>query len=167
MVTSEAKRNAIKHLHESFGQSLRRLCVLISLNRSSWYYQPKPDENGPIIQRLREIAEERTRWGYRRLHYLLRREGFLIYHKRTERLYGEEGLMVRFKRRRKRAASPRVAPPKPERSNECWAMDFMSDNLYNGRRFRVLNVLDSYSRDFLGFEVDTSINGNRVCSVLE
>ena len=75
--------------------------------------------------------------------------------------------MFRVKRRRKTAADTRVAPPKPERRNQYWAMDFMSDDLYNGRRFRVLNVLDSYRRDYLGFEVDTSINGNRVCSVLE
>ncbi len=75
--------------------------------------------------------------------------------------------MLRVKRRKKRASESRVTPPTPERRNHCWAMDFMSDNLYNGPRFRVLNVLDSYSRDYLGFEVDTSINGKRVCSVLD
>jgi len=167
VVTPEAKRNAVKHLHDTFGQSLRKLCILIGLNRSSWYYEPQPDSNEPIRKRLRELADERKRWGYRRLHYLLRREGFQINHKRTERLYREENLMLRVRRRRKMASESRVAPPPPERKNHCWAMDFMSDNLYNGRRFRVLNVLDSYSRDYLGFEVDTSINGKRVCSVLE
>ena len=166
-MTPEAKRKAITHLQESFGQSLRKLCVLIGLNRSSWYYQPQPDKNEPIRKRLRELADERKRWGYRRLHYLLLREGFTINHKRTERLYREENLMLRVRRRKKVASESRVAPPKPDRRNHCWAMDFMSDNLYNGRRFRVLNVLDSYSRDYLGYEVDTSINGKRVCSVLE
>lgn len=167
MVTPEVKRDVVKHLHEHFGQSYRKLCILVGLSRSSWHYQPQPDTNGPIRQRLRELADERKRWGYRRLHYLLRREGFLINHKRTERLYREENLMIRIKRRRKIAANTRVAPPKLERRNQCWAMDFMSDNLYNGRRFRVLNVLDSYSRDYLGFEVNTSINGTRVCAVLD
>ena len=167
MVTPEAKRNAVRHLHEHFGRSFRKLCILVGLSRTSWHYQPKPDTNEPIRKRLKEMADERKRWGYRRLHYLLRREGFQINHKRTERLYREENLMLRVKRRKKTAADTRVAPPKPERRNQCWAMDFMSDNLYNGRRFRVLNVLDSYSRDYVGFEVDTSINGNRVCGVLE
>ena len=167
MVTPEAKRNAVRYLHESFGQSLRKLCILLGLSRASWNYKPKPDENEPIRKRLRELADERKRWGYRRLHYLLRREGFLINHKRTERLYRDENLMLRVKRRRKTAADTRVTPPKPEHRNQCWAMDFMSDNLYNGRRFRGLNVLDSYNRDYLGFEVNTSINGNRVCHVLE
>jgi len=91
----------------------------------------------------------------------------MINHKRTERLYREENLMLRVRRRKKMASESRVAPPTPERRNHCWAVDFMSDNLYNGRPFRVLNVLDSYSRDYLGYEVDTSINGQRVCSVLE
>jgi len=167
VVTPEAKRNAIKHLQESFGQSLRKLCILIGLNRSSWHYKSKPDRNAHIRERLRELANERKRWGYRRLHYLLRREGILINHKRTERLYREENLMLRVKRRRKVASETRVAPPAPERRNQCWAMDFMSDNLHHGRRFRVLNVVDSYSRDFLGFEVDTSITGKRVCGVLD
>jgi putative transposase len=167
MVTPEAKRNAVMQMRESFGQSLRRLCALVGLNRSSWHYKPKPDTNEPIRKRLRELADERKRWGYRRLHYLLRREGILINHKRTERLYREEHLMLRVKRRRKTTAESRVAPPPPERRNQCWAMDFMSDNLNNGRRFRVLNVVDSYSRDFLGFEADTSITGKRVCGVLD
>jgi len=167
MVTPEAKRNAVRYLHESFGQSLRKICVLLGLSCASWHYKPKPYTKDLISKRLRELADERKRWGYRRLHYLLQREGFQINHKRTERLYREENLMLRVKRRRKMAADTRVAPPKPERRNQCWAMDFMSDNLYNGRRFRVLNVLDSYSKDYLGFEVDTSINGNRVCNVLE
>lgn len=98
MVTPEAKRNAVKHLHDTFGQSLRKLCILIGLNRSSWYYEPQPDSNEPIRKRLRELADERKRWGYRRLHYLLRREGFQINHKRTERLYREENLMPRVRK---------------------------------------------------------------------
>lgn len=87
MVMPEAKRKAIEHLHESFGRSIRKLCILVSMNRSSWQYKPKSDANEPIRKRLRELADERKRWFYRRLHYLLRREGFLISHKRTERLY--------------------------------------------------------------------------------
>ena len=125
MVTPEVKRNAIRHLHEHFGRSLRKLCILVGLSRTSWHYEPKPDTNEPIRNRLKEMADERKRWGYRRLHYLLRREGFQINHKRTERLYREENLMLRrVTRRRKTAADTRVAPPKSERRNQCWAMDF-------------------------------------------
>jgi putative transposase len=137
--------------------------MLIGLSRTSWHDKPKPDTHEPIRQRLRELADEQKRWGYQRLHYLLRREGILINHRRTERLYREEHLMIRVKRRKKSAADILVAPPKPECRNQCWAMDLMSDKHYNGRRFGVLNVLDSYSRDYLGFEVDTSINGKQVC----
>ena len=129
VVTPEAKRKAIEHLQKSFGQSLRKLCVLIGLNRSSWYYQPQPDKNELIRKRLWELADERKRWGYRRLHYLLFREGFTINHKRTERLYREENLMLRVRRRKKMASESRVDHPTPERRNHCWAMDFMSDNL--------------------------------------
>jgi len=106
---------------------LRKLCVLLDLRRSSWDYKPKPDANEPIRKRLYELADERKRWGYRRLHYLLRREGFKINHKRPRRLYREIYLMLRVKRRRKMAVDTRFAPPKPERRNQCWSMDFMSD----------------------------------------
>ena len=91
-----------------------------------------------------------------------------INHKRTERLYREKNLMLYgVKRRRKMASESRVAPPTPEYRNQRWALDFMNDNLCNGRRFRILNVMDSYSLDFPGFEVDTSITGKRLCGVLD
>jgi hypothetical protein len=86
VVTPEAKRNTVRYLQESFGQSLRKLFVLLGLSRASWHYKPKVDVNESIRKRLRELADERKRWGYRRLYYLLRREGYLINHKRTERL---------------------------------------------------------------------------------
>jgi len=96
------------HAQESFGQSLRRLCMLIGVSRSSWYFQAQLDKNDPIRKRLRELADGRKRWGYRRLHYLLLREGFTINHKRTERLYREENLMLRVRRRKK------IAEPLPK-----------------------------------------------------
>ena len=146
---------------------MRKLCALVGLHRSSWYYEAKPDKNEPVRERLKELADEHKRWGYRRLHWQLLREGFAINHKRTERIYREENLMLRVKRRRKMAAESRVKPAAPTSRNQIWAMDFVSDNLYHGRKFRILNVMDSYSRDFLGFEANTSIPGERVCSVLD
>ena len=119
-----------------------------------------------LRQRLRELAIERVRWGYRRLHILLRREGVKANHKRVYRLYREEGLAVR-RRKRKRVAVARQPMVTPTRLNECWAMDFMSDSLASGRRYRVLNVVDALSRESLASEVDTSLPAVRVIQALE
>ena len=123
MVTPEAKRMAVKHLQERFGQSRRRICGLVGLSTSTWHYKTKPNENPLIRQRLRDIAGERRRWGYRQMHEILRREGIIINHKRTERLYREEGLQLQIRRRKKTAATLRVPLPYPEQVNHHWAMD--------------------------------------------
>jgi putative transposase len=119
-----------------------------------------------LRQRLRELAVERVRWGYRRLHVLLLREGVVVNHKRVYRLYREEGLAVR-RRKRKRVAVARQPMTVPSQLNECWGMDFMSDALINGRRLRVLNVVDELSREGLASEVDTSLPAKRVTRVLD
>jgi putative transposase len=116
--------------------------------------------------RLHELALERVRWGYRRLHLLLRREGQRVNVKRVYRLYREEGLAVR-RRKRKRVAVARAPQPAPRRLNERWTMDFMSDVLVGGRRYRILNVLESLSREALASEVDTSLPAARVIQSLE
>jgi putative transposase len=166
-VTPEDKSETVEQLRESFGRSMRKLCQLVGLNRSSWYYEPNPDNDEPVRERLKELADEHKRWGYRRLHWQLRQEGYAINHKRTERIYREENLMLRVKKRRKMASESRVTAAAPTCRNERWAMEFMNDNLYHGRKFRILNVMDSYSRDYLGFEANTSIPGKKVCSVLD
>jgi putative transposase len=112
------------------------------------------------------LAGERVRWGYRRLHVLLRREGQKVNIKRVYRLYREEGLAVR-RRKRKRVAVARAPQPAPTRLNERWAMDFMSDVLVGGRRYRIFNVLERLSREALASEVDTSLPALRVIRVLE
>ena len=119
MVTPEAKRQAVRHLQERFGQSQRRLCRLVGLALSSWHYKPQPDRNGPVRQRLRELAGERRRWGYRQMHEVLRREGIHINHKRTERLYREEGLQLKTRKRKKSAATLRVPLPYPEKKTSA------------------------------------------------
>ena len=134
---------------------------------SSWRYEAKPDDNEQIRARLRDLAAERRRWGYRQMHEILRREGIPINHKRTERLYREERLQIKTRRRKKTAAQLRVPMPYPEGMNQRWAMDFMSDNLADGRRFRLLNVLDVFTKESLAMVVDTSINGKRVSQVLD
>ena len=116
---------------------------------------------------MRELAEQRRRFGYRRLHVLLEREGLVVNHKRTERLYREEGLQLRRRRHKKRAACIRVPMPQPIRPNQHWSMDFVTDSLWQGRRFRVLTIVDDFSRECLATVVDSSINGLRVSQVLE
>jgi putative transposase len=114
---------------------------------------------------LRALAQERVRWGYRRLHVLLRREGLTVNRKCVYRLYRDEGLAVR-RRKRKRVAVARQPMPTPSRLNECWAMDFMSDALATGRRFRILNVVDVLSREALASEVDSGLSARRVINTL-
>jgi putative transposase len=116
--------------------------------------------------RLRDLAAARVRYGYRRLHVLLRREGWRINHKRVYRLYRLEGLGLRLKQRRKRISTVRVVPPQATRPNERWAMDFMTDQLYDGRRFRLLTVVDTVTRECPAIEVDRSLTGQRVVTVL-
>jgi putative transposase len=113
------------------------------------------------------LAGKRKRFGSPRLHILLKREGLVINHKRTERIYREEGLSLRHKRRRKGAAGIRVMMPTPQKPNERWSMDFVTDSIVTGRRFRALAIIDDYSRECPAIEVDTSLGGARVVSVLE
>lgn len=121
-------------------------------------------------ERLRALAAERPRWGYRRLHILLNREvGSLhpINHKRIQRLYRLEGLTIRRRPRKRVARMPRGTPLQMWRRGEAWAIDFMQDVLADGRRFRTLNVLDIVTRECLAIEVDTSLPGQRVVRLLE
>jgi putative transposase len=161
------KRSAVSHIRESLGLSERRSCRLVDISSSVLRYQPKPGNDDAVRQRLRELAEQRKRFGSPRLHILLKREGLVVNHKRTERLYREEGLMLRKKRRRKGAAGARVVMPFPQRTNERWSMDFVTDSIVTGQRFRALAIVDDYSRECPAIEVDTSLGGRRVVGVLE
>jgi putative transposase len=167
VVTPAARRNIVMHLKEVFQFSERRACIIVGLCRNSFRYQAKPKNDDEIRSRLRELAQQRRKFGAPMLHTLLRREGHLINHKRTERIYREEGLSLRMKKRKKRISHLRVVLDKPERVNQHWSMDFVSDNLYNGRRFRVLTVVDNFSRECPVLEVDHSLPGQRVTRVLE
>jgi putative transposase len=141
--------------------------LLVNISTSVYRYQPKEDNDVALRQRLRELAGQRKRFGSPRLHIMLKREGLVINHKRTERIYREEGLSLRRKRRRKGAAGTRLVMPTPQKPNERWSMDFVTDSTITGRRFRALAIIDDYSRECPTIEVDTSIGGSRVVSVLE
>jgi len=153
-------------VRECFGLSQRRACSLIGLSRNTLRYPRRFDRDEEIRSRLRELAEKRRRFGYRRLHVLLRREGLVVNHKRTERIYREERLSLRIRRRRRLASQGRVELGRPERVNEQWAMDFLQDTLRDGRRLRILPILDIYSRECLRIEVDTSVGGRRIAAIL-
>jgi putative transposase len=140
--------------------------MLVNISASVYRYKPKLDADNALRQRMRELAAQRKRFGSPRLHLLLKRDGLVINHKRTERIYKEEGLALRRKRRRKGAAGTRVILPSPTKTNERWSMDFVTDSLVTGRRFRALVIVDDFTRECPAIEVDTSLGGHRVVDVL-
>lgn len=149
------------------GIATRRACGLLGLQRSTFYRKSTRRDDRHLRQRLRELALARPRYGYRRLHVLLRREGWEINVKRVYRLYRLEGLAVPQKRKKKFVARLRVAPKAPLKSNERWSMDFVSEKLSNGRRFRVLTVVDCYSRECLALHADRALTAQAVTAVLD
>ncbi len=160
------KKEIANELQKEFKLSERRVCRLLSINRTFKRYVPaKNEENEVITKRLGELAVRWKRFGYKRLHVLLRREGFKINHKRTYRLYKEAGLTLR-KRKKKSPSEKRGKPELAASPNSRWSFDFVSDATANGRRIKVLTVIDEVTRECLALEVDTSITGQRVASVL-
>ena len=166
MVTPAARREAVAHLRTSLGVSERRACGIIGADRTSIRYRSRRGDDTALRVRLRELAQQRRRFGYRRLHILLLRDGVTINRKRTQRLYTEEGLTVRKRKSRRRAVGARAPLPVVARANERWSLDFVHDQLVGGRRFRVLNVMDDVTRECLAAVVDTSISGRRVAREL-
>lgn len=154
-------------IRQAQGLSERRACELVGIQRSSYRYGARRPEPAGLRGRLRALARERRRFGYRRLTVLLRREGWPVNHKRVYRLYGQEGLQVRRRKRKRIGAAERQLFTIPTRPNQRWSMDFVSDALADGRKFRSLNIVDDYNRECLAAEVDTSITGTRVVRVLE
>ncbi len=144
------------------------------MHRGSWRYRPRERDDAALRTRLRELAGERPRFGYRRLHIFLRRERtesgeprWRANHKRVYRLYREEGLAMRQRKRKRFRAAARVPLALPKAANEVWTMDYTHDELAGGRKFRTLNLMDGYTREALAIEVDTSLPGLRVVRVLE
>ena len=150
------------------GLSERRACRLVGMARTSCRYErQRQGREEKLKARLHTLAGERRRFGYRRLTVLLRREGWTVNHKRVYRLYRQEGLGVRRRKRKRLGAVERQPLAIPVRPNERWSMDFVADALTDGRRFRSLNIVDDFNRECLAAQVDTSITGARVVRVLE
>jgi putative transposase len=159
-------RQDVAFVEQEKGLSERRACRLLELDRSSYRYEAAADGDAELRRKLLELARQKPRYGYRRLHVLLQRQGQAVNVKRVYRLYREEGLMVR-RQRRKRLIRSRPAEPRLQRANQEWAMDFIIDGLASGRRVRILSVVDAYTRECLALEADTSLGSGRVIRVLE
>ena len=157
----------MNQMMERHGLSQRRACELVGLDRSTLRYRCRRPDDAALRQRLRELAAERRRFGYRRLGWMLAREGHALNHKKLYRLYREERLMVRRRRGRKRALGTRAPMMLPSTINQRWSLDFVSDTLGDGRRFRILCMVDDFSRECLATVVDTSLGGVRVVRELE
>lgn len=166
MVTPEQRRTAVTCAMVTAERSERQACRYTGFARSTQRYRSRRPSRDELRARLHTLATLRPRWGYRRLYRLLRREGEIVNRKLVQRVYREEGLSVR-RRKRKRVAVPRTPLPPPGRANERWSMDFVSDALGDGRKFRALTIVDDFTRESPAIEVDTSLPGERVVRVLE
>lgn len=161
------KRELVATITERHAISTRRACKLVMLQRSTYYSIPRMNPMNEILRRrLKELAMNRPRYGYRRLHVLLQREGWQVNKKRVLRLYKAENLALRTKKRKKRAKVMRVVPAMPSQKNQRWGIDFMSDALRCGRRIRIFNVIDLYARECIGSVASTSFPAQRVTEIL-
>lgn len=167
MVAPAAQREAVAHLQQVYEMSERRACQVIGCCRMTIRYASRRNDDAALRERLKAMAAERRRFGYRRLHVLLRREGHVVNHKRLFRVYREEKLNVRRRGGRKRAIGTRAPMLVPMAPNERWSLDFVSDQLTDGRRLRILCVVDDCTRECLALVVDTSLSGGRVARELD
>ena len=167
MVTPAARREAVTHLVGAHEVSQRRACQVLGTARSAVRYRPVRPGDQALRQRLRELAAERRRFGYRRLHQMLKREGTIVNLKKVRRLYAQEHLQVRRRKGRKKAMAQRVPAPIPQGSNQRWSLDFVSDVFADGRKFRVLGVIDDFTAECIGLVADTSLSGLRVTRELD
>ncbi len=161
-------RELVDYLRASYRISIRRACLAFPLHRSSYHYKSRRPDQAPLRKRIREIAETRVRYGYRRIHVLLKREGWSVNHKRVYRLYIEEGLQIRNKRpKRKVSAKLREDRKAPAAANEVWAMDFLSDQLFDGSKIRILTIVDAFSKLSPAIDVRQRYRGADVVATLE
>jgi putative transposase len=167
MVTPAARREAVAHLRVAYEVSERRACSALGADRTSIRYRSSRPDDAVVRARLRELAAIRRRFGYRRLHILLTREGIVMNHKKLRRLYHEERLQVRRRGGRKRALGTRAPMALPQGPNQRWSLDFLSDAFSDGRRFRILAIVDDFTRECLALIPDTSLPGRRVARELD
>src|SRR5664279_3400738 len=166
MVGPAVKREGVAHLRATMGLSERRACSIVGADRKMIRYRSRRPAETELKTRLRDLANERRRFGYRRLFILLRQEGEPSGINRIYRLYREEGLTVRKRRARRRAVGTRAPILIEAKANARWSLDFVHDQFASGRRFRILNIVDDVTRECLAAIPDTSISGRRVAREL-
>jgi putative transposase len=166
VVKPSGRRRLVGYLQERYAMSQRRAARLVQISRKALRYRSvRAATDAELIERLRALGEQYPRYGYLLLHGLLKAEGLVVNRKRTYRLYTELGLQIRTKRRKK-LTRPRIPMAAPSTPNERWSMDFVHDQLADGRRIRILNIVDDYSRVCVGQLVDRSICGRRMARFL-
>ena len=164
----DRRRRVVDDVRATWRVSIRRACSTLRVETSTYHYKCRGGDQAPLRKRIREIAETRARYGYRRIHVLLRREGWQVNPKRVYRLYRECGLQLRNKTPKRRVkAKLREGRQVATRSNETWAMDFVHDQLATGRKLRVLTIVDTFSRYAPAIEPRFSFRGADVVEVLE
>jgi putative transposase len=167
VVTPRQGRDAATFVQQEFGFGQRRACHVVGIHRSTYRLKSRRPNEDDLRDRLRALAAKRPRFGYRRLTLLLKREGCKVNHKRIYRLYREEGLAVRRKKRKRLVSASRIKPPPVTRANERWNMDFVEDQLSDGRKLRTLTIVDEFTRLCPRIEVDTNLGGERVVRALD
>ena len=166
-MTPDAKRQAVGHLCKAHGVSQRRACAVMQVDRSTVRYKSKRPDDSELREEIKQVAKERRRFGCRRLQVMLERKGIFLNHKKLRRIYTEEKLQVRRRGGRKRALGTRNPMMQPDRPNQRWSLDFVNDAFTDGRRFRILAVIDDYTRENLTLIADTSLSGLRVTRELD
>jgi putative transposase len=167
MVTPAAKRKAVAHLCDEHRVSQRRACNVLQVDRSTMRYQSRRVDDAELRDAIKRVSRERRRFGYRRIHVMIEREGHIVNHKKLRRIYREEKLQVRRRGGRKRALGTRKPMVLPDGPNQRWSLDFVSDAFTDGRRFRILTVVDDFTRENLALIADTSLSGLRVTRELD
>jgi len=161
------KREVVDYIVRHYDLPIRRACRLIKQHRSNQYYSSVKDPRLALRARMREIAHTRVRYGYRRIHVLLKREGWQLGKSQAQRIYSEEQLQLRSKLpKRRKMVMTRQLKVKPTRPNEAWSMDFVADQLANGGKFRTLTIVDVYSKEALAIEVGQRLRSEHVVAVL-
>ena len=161
------KREVVRYIMDHYGLALARACKLIRQVRSTQYLHSRKDPRLALRQRLKDLAQVRTRWGYRRLHILLKREGWQLGVNQTYRWYCLKQLQLRaWRNKRRKMAVTREQRPAVTHPNHAWCMDFVADQLADGSKFRMLTILDIYTREALAIEVGASLRGEHVVAAL-
>ncbi len=169
MVSAPQRRGAVRYLKNHYRVSARRACRVAGIPGSVYYYRSRRAPQDALRTRIRELAHARVRYGYKRIHVLLKREGIHINKKRVHRLYCLEGLQLRAKRPRRHVSAARREPPRVKATapNVAWAMDFVSDQTQSGSRFRVLTVVDVFTRECLAIQPGRRLGSDDVVEVLD